>query len=144
MSANYPYKVIISGKGNDFERTMDLIHYIAVKNGIKKEEADVIAMAIGEACENALLYCGESFENAGFQLELIIDKHQLKAVITSKGEPFDVENVEEFNINQDFMKYKDGGLGIPLMKKLMDEFQYQHKSDNTNEVVLIKILNKSE
>jgi len=35
------------------------------------------------------------------------------------------------------MLYKQGGLGIPLMKKLMDEFHYRHE-DDTNIVTLVK------
>ena len=138
MATTNEYKMSISARGEDFERTVELVYHVARKFGIREEEADVIEMAVGEACENAILYCGDEFEEAQFNLDVIIDGKRIKAVVTSKGEPFEFDTVEEFNLDQDFMLYKQGGLGIPLMKKLMDEFHYRHEDDDTNVVTLVK------
>ncbi len=138
MATNPDYKMSITARGEDFDRTVELVHHVAVKYGVREEEADVIEMAVGEACENAILYCGDDFEDAKFNLELTINSKRIEAVVTSKGAPFEFDKVEEFNLDQDFMMYKEGGLGIPLMKKLMDEFHYDHLEDSMNVVTLVK------
>ena len=137
MAIRHEYKMSISARGEDFERTVELVYHVARKFGVREEEADVIEMAVGEACENAILYCGKEFEEAQFNLDVIIDGKRIKAEVRSKGEQFEFDKVEEFNLDQDFMLYKQGGLGIPLMKKLMDEFHYRHE-DDTNIVTLVK------
>jgi len=137
MAIKHEYKMSISARGEDFERTVELVYHVARKFGVREEEADVIEMAVGEACENAILYCGKEFEEAQFNLDVIIDGKRIKAEVRSKGKQFEFDKVEEFNLDQDFMLYKQGGLGIPLMKKLMDEFHYRHE-DDTNIVTLVK------
>ncbi len=40
------------------------------------------------------------------------------------------------------MAYKNGSLGIPLIKALMDEVNFERKPDNINEITLIKYIKK--
>lgn len=117
-----------------------LILYFCRANGLSDVDIDVFEMAVTEACHNAVRHGGKNEEGVYCELELIINKNDIKAVIRDFGQAFELNDFDPFNVQQDFMKYKDGGLGIPLIKTLMDDVSYKKKAGNGNELVLIKHL----
>ena len=106
------------------------------------DELDILEMSILEACHNAIRY-GERKKNKCIcELGLFYDNQIIKAVVRNYGAAFKVFEKESFSIDQDFLQYKDGGLGIPLIKSLMDSVEYERKSEDINELTIIKNLKK--
>lgn len=117
---------------------MDLVQFVITDYGISESQADIIAMSVGEACQNAVRYSYDHRDEALFDLKILIDNGDFTATIINTGEAFDFDQVEKFSQDQDFQMYGSGGLGIPMMKKLMDEVTYQRKQGDKNVVVLKK------
>lgn len=141
MTPGTKFKIAISGTRQHLEQTKSLVHFISTQHGLDIISADLVEVAIGEACDNALRHgTGDKKSHSSFNLELSINENIITAVIIDWGKPFDFDKIEPFSIDQDFMVYKNGGLGIPLIKTLMDEVYYTRKPDNTNELTLIKHL----
>lgn len=129
------YKITVQGDREHLEETLELIHFVALQCGAIKSVADVIAAAVGEACQNAVQHGSEGY----FTLELHLKHEILTAVIVNKGDAVNFDSVQTFNVGQDFLQYSEGGLGIPLMKKLMDDVQYERRG-NQNVFTLVKSL----
>ncbi len=107
------------------------------------EEVDIIEMAILEACHNAFRYGSKRKNKSICELRLIYGNQSIKAIVINYGKEFEITDKESFSIEQDFLKYKDGGLGIPLIKTLMDSVEYLRKSNNMNELIIEKkLINK--
>lgn len=143
-SSNPIYKISISGSEKHLEQIKELIHFISTQHGLEDMEADLVELAIGEACHNAFRHGVSSNRLSCVDLEISIDEKAIKAVIKNRGEAFEFDDIEPFNINQDFMAYKNGSLGIPLIKALMDEVNFERKPDNINEITLIKYIKKKK
>ncbi len=108
------------------------------------EEIDILEMAILEACHNAVLY-GTKIKNKSLcELELIFDNQSIKAIVKNYGKAYEVLEKDSFSIDQDFLQYKNGGLGIPLIKSLMDSVEYSRKSNNMNELIIVKKINNKQ
>jgi len=108
------------------------------------EEIDILEMAIVEACHNAVLY-GTKIKNKSLcELKLIFDNQSIKAIVRSYGKAYEVLEKDSFSIDQDFLQYKNGGLGIPLIKSLMDSVEYSRKSNNMNELIIVKKINNKQ
>lgn len=108
------------------------------------EEIDILEMAILEACHNAILY-GTKIKNKSLcELKLIFDNQSIKAIVRSYGKAYEVLEKDSFSIDQDFLQYKNGGLGIPLIKSLMDSVEYSRKSNNMNELIIVKKINNKQ
>ena len=116
------------------------VHSICRRHGLGDVEADLVETAVAEACHNALRHGSEEKKPPHCYLEISFDEKAVKAVLIDWGEAYDFDGIEPFSIDQDFMVYEKGGLGIPLMKALMDEVRYERQSDNTNKLTLIKYL----
>ncbi len=117
---------------------MDLIQYVIAEYGVSESQADIIAMSVGEACQNAVRYSYTSRDEAHFDLSISIGNGDFIATVINTGDEFDFDQLEQFSQEQDFEMYSSGGLGIPMMKKLMDEVTYQRGSGDRNVVVLKK------
>ncbi len=108
------------------------------------EEIDVLEMAILEACHNALCYGSKRKSKSLCELKLYYDNQSIKAVVTNYGKAYEVLEKDSFSIDQDFLQYKNGGLGIPLIKSLMDSVEYSRKSNNKNELIIVKKINNKQ
>ena len=62
----------------------------------------------------------------------------LKIVIHDHGKPFDPSSVPEPNVKADLSERKIGGLGMYLMRKLMDEVIYEPSAETGNVLTMIK------
>lgn len=136
------FLVTFQGGRDHYDMTRELVHFVATQHGLTVDDADVIERATAEACHNALYH--ESDAEPFFNLELRFNNAQVTAVIRNRGEAFNFDDIEPFSIHHNFLEYKNGGLGIPIMKAIMDEVRYERKPDNLNEVTLIKYINKSK
>lgn len=127
------YKVKIYGDLKTLEKTWDLIHYLSIQHGMPEEDADVFAVAVGEAYGNGLQYSDEH------ESELIMQfkEDKIIAEVINYGDEIDFKGIDAFDTEQDFMRYKDGKLGIPMIKTLVDEVKYSHY-DGKNKLELIK------
>ncbi|MBU0529075.1 ATP-binding protein [bacterium] len=106
------------------------------------EVIDILEMAILEACHNAILYSTKRKNKSLCELKLSFDNQSIKAIVINYGKAFKVLEKESFSIEQDFLQYKNGGLGIPLIKSLVDSVEYSRRSDGTNELIILKKINK--
>ena len=63
----------------------------------------------------------------------------IKIVLIDHGEPFDPASIPMPDLKADLSERKIGGLGIFLMRKLMDEVRYEsHPETNSNTLTMIK------
>ncbi len=138
MSPKNCYKIRIVGGRHDLERTLDLIHFVITQQEVDEPESGIIAMAVGEACHNAIHHSDQDPDEAVFNVTLEIDSDVFTATVINQGDEFDMADVGPFKQDQDFSVYSQGGLGIAMMKKLMDEVTYERRSDRTNYITLKK------
>jgi len=72
-------------------------------------------------------------------IEAILRKGQLDFIVTDSGMPFDPTRKPEVDINASLEDRPVGGLGIHLVRQLMDSVSYR-REDGKNILTLIKML----
>lgn len=90
------------------------ISAIANKMEFDIEEIDDIKVAVGEACNNAILHGGG--EDKTYEIRAILGDEYLQIEVEDRGVGFDIEKCE----TPDLDNPKAGGLGIFIIKTLMD------------------------
>lgn len=112
-----------------------------VVNSIKKQGLESITFpvesAVDEACTNIIKYAYNG--KPGF-IKLSVTRENNTAIITikDKGKLFDPNSVATPDIHSDIDQRHVGGLGIYLMKKLMDEIEYHFDPHTGNTLILKK------
>jgi len=134
----HKYKMSFPSGTENLEMVRDFVHKLAKKAGFGVEPADQIALAVDEACANVIKHAHEYNEARKIDLAVIYDRHKLEVVITDRGKGFDPKSLEEPNLSKYIHEAKMGGLGIHLMRTLMDEVNYSFNPGIKNQVSLIK------
>lgn len=119
----------------------DFVAKIASKVGFNNDDASKIELAVDEACTNVIKHAYDNNSNQTIDVEIKIDKKKLIIIVTDKGKGFNPDNVQAPDLNQSIKEGKGGGLGICLIRTLMDKVDFQIKPGTRNQVKMIKYLN---
>lgn len=101
---------------------------IANKIGFCLEDIEDIKVAVSEACTNAIKH---SLDNK-FSVEYTIFENGLTIGITDSGKGYDVNSIDEPNLEEP----KESGLGLFIIQSLMDEVDIK---SNINYGTVIKM-----
>lgn len=102
--------------------------------GFDIEEIDDIKVAVGEACNNAVLH-GRS-EHEVYEINFMLSDEKIHIEVKDNGVGFDEDKYEE----PDLDNLKGNGLGIYIMKSLMDEVDILPNGKDGTVLKLIKYL----
>ena len=102
--------------------------------GLCVPELDIsmLVLAVDEICANRIIHSNHNDEK--HYLELKINKedvNKISFVIMDEGAPFDHNSYTEPNIPQLVQEKRKGGLGLMLVRKIMDSFEVQRENDMT-------------
>lgn len=124
---NYAYKVgccIENLKGvRDFIRGSLKIH------GVPDLEISEIVLALDEMCSNLMIHAHHCNADELFDLNIFIEKDQpVVFEIIDDGTVFNINNFDEPTLDNIVNQKRKGGLGIRLVKSIMDKVEYQNRN----------------
>lgn len=111
----------------------------ALDYGFNEEIIDKIILAVDEACTNVIKHAYKYSPEGDIIINIKASDNKFTIAITDYGKDFDPSLVPDPDIKKYYQQHKVGGLGIYLMKKLMDEVNYNNTAKK-NQVVLVKYL----
>jgi len=121
---------------------------LARQVGFPEEEVAKIEMAVDEACSNIVEHAyaqGKSWQKRDPEIRLDVriegDNH-LVIEINDQGQRFDFASYRPGNIEDKLQQMSRGGYGIAIMRKFMDEVQYNSSDATGNTLRLVKYLKK--
>ena len=136
-------KLVIKSRTENLSEIRDFISSAAVDAGFSKETTDNIILAVDEACTNIIKHAYQYLPDGEIILTLKTAKDTFTIEITDHGKSFEPGLIP----NPDLKKYLDqrrvGGLGMYLMKTLMDEVKYKSVPGKFNMVSLSKNINSN-
>jgi anti-sigma regulatory factor (Ser/Thr protein kinase) len=111
---------------------------IARKGGFSNKDVYNIQLATDEAASNIIEHAYEGVSNGVLDLSCGMEKDVIKIILIDYGAPYDPSIVPMPDIKADLSERKIGGLGIFLMRKLMDEVHYEPRNDKSNVLTMTK------
>ena len=124
-----------------FEYLNDIREYVgqmAHSAGFTDKEVYSIQLATDEAVSNVIEHAYKGRANGSLELTCYFDNIKLTITILDQGKSFDLTKVAPPDLKADLSRRKVGGLGIYLMRKLMDDVRYEVTASG-NLLTLIKI-----
>ncbi|MCL4704957.1 ATP-binding protein [bacterium] len=113
---------------------------IAQKAGFAEMAAMQIALAVEEACVNAIKHAHKNNAAKPLRVQIQTDHQKLIVVVSDQGKGFDFQNLKEPDMQEYLAKRRPGGLGIVLMKRLMDEVRFESLKGKGTRVWLVRYL----
>ncbi|NIQ40427.1 MAG: helix-turn-helix domain-containing protein [Proteobacteria bacterium] len=105
---------------------------------IHREDVEDILLAIDEACTNIIKYAYEVGSLRDFTIRLAFDPGMVSINFEDRGTPFNPLNVNFLNPELARSRRNVKGMGIYLMKKVMDKMEYRYSVERGNCLTLIK------
>ena len=118
---------------------------ILIKTDFSEKEKNQIILAVDEATTNIMEHAVDNNIVTDIQIEIIVraDSTKCEIILKDSGKEFDPTNVDsEINIEDHVKKGKKHGLGIFLIRQIMDELQYTYRNREKNELRMVKYLKK--
>jgi len=110
--------------------------------GISEDDTGKILLSVDEACTNIIRHAYKNNPKGKIKIQLLINKSfdTLKIIIEDNGVHFNPKTIPEPDLTEYLHQKKVGGLGMFLMKKIMDKVSYKTLSDGKNKLLMIKKL----
>jgi len=118
----------------------DFIKSAANQSGFSEDSAGKIILAVDEACTNIIKHAYKYSPEGSILIKIKFNDPKFSISITVEGSHFDPNKVPEPDLREYYKQKRVGGLGMFLIKKLMDEVNYSTLSGNKNQVILVKYL----
>jgi serine/threonine-protein kinase RsbW len=121
----------------------DFISSNALEAGISTEAVDNIMLAVDEACTNIIKHAYKSYPEGEIIIKIKYDNKKFTILIIDYGKTFDPTSVPKPDLKKYYHEHKVGGLGIYLMRTLMDDVEYTTVPGKYNQVLLSKNISSS-
>ena len=132
-------KIKLPARIENLERLIELVSGCAKEKGFTSKIIKEIELATEEALVNIFNYAYP--EHAG-DVEVrckMDDDTRFIIEILDTGIPFNIHSISEPDLTENISNRKIGGLGIFLMRKMVDEVQYRRDEENN---ILTLIIHK--
>ena len=117
----------------------EFVGNIARAGGFGNKEIYNIQLATDEAASNIIEHAYEGIADGVLELSCGFKGTAMVIILIDHGEPFDPSEIPLPDLKADLSERKIGGLGIFLMRKLMDEVHYDSQpGKNSNTLTMIK------
>ncbi|UCD95340.1 MAG: ATP-binding protein [Candidatus Zixiibacteriota bacterium] len=118
----------------------DFMKEFMVLNGIDDSSAYAINLAVEEIFTNFVKYGTKSDSEISVDLLKEADKLTVQ-IVDLDAEEFDVTAFPKADTDLPLKDRKIGGLGIHLVRQMMDEVKYEYKDQNSK-ITLVKYLGR--
>jgi serine/threonine-protein kinase RsbW len=115
----------------------DFVAEVARDGGFDEKEIYSVQLAADEAASNIIEHAYHGVADGQIELTCEMRGAELMIAMQDHGRSFDVSKIKKPNLKANLSERKIGGLGIYLMRKLMDEVNYC-SSGAGNRLTMIK------
>ena len=105
--------------------------------GFQKQDVADIRLAVDEAYTNIIKHSYKNDKHKSVDIELGHDGDEFWISLLDTGEAFDPTNYSKPDVRKKIKEKKRGGVGVFLIKKLMDQVEYLNDG-TTNEIRMSK------
>lgn len=119
---------------------------IVAQSAFTDRDRKLIILAVDEAVTNIMEHAYDNDLEGELDVELILeyDNTRFEVVIRDSGKEFDPRTLEVVDVREHVRKGSKHGLGIFLIRQIMDEINYNFVQGVRNELQMIKYVDRSK
>lgn len=120
----------------------DFVGRVAAQAGLVDAEVSQLELAVDEACANVIEHAYGDDATKQVAIRAVFDEDTLTIHVIDTGRGFDPTTIAEQDVKDLIAKRRTGGLGMRLIRTLMDEVHYEIQPGTKNELRMVKKLRK--
>ncbi|TET36668.1 MAG: ATP-binding protein [Planctomycetota bacterium] len=133
-------KLVVVNETKNLKLLRNFVTEVSGEMNVPLPERNKIILAVDEAVSNIIEHAYDSSHEGKSEVEVILLSEPDKVVITIKdsGREFDPTEIEDPDIRMHVNEGRKNGLGIFLMRQIMDEVKYTFRAGVENQLVMVK------
>jgi serine/threonine-protein kinase RsbW len=131
-------RLTINSSTDRLREVRDFVSDHARDAGFRDEVVHTIALCCDEACTNVIKHAYANASDREIDIRIIPRKKEMEIVITHDGKSFDPDTIKSPDMKEYLSHYRKGGLGLHLIRSLMDKVFYKQGNGSRYEVHLVK------
>lgn len=124
----------------NLEKIRKFINESLSQTSLSADDIFKMELAVDEACANIIMHNYRHSTEKTITIAVLGDEEKVSVVIKDTGEKFNPLDIRDPNLMKHIKEYRKHGLGIYLMRRLVDEIIYHHSRETGNKLELIKYL----
>lgn len=134
--------ITIESKTDRLIAVRDFVAEAAREFGFNDEEISKITLAVDEACTNVIKHAYKFDPGKDITVKVKGNGGAFEVSIFDTGNQFNPDAIPTPDMKEYLTHFRHGGLGVLLMKTLMDKVEYKFDPGRPNEVRLVKYLQR--
>ena len=136
------FKLEVPSSTENLSIIRDFVVAIGKRAGMEPGDVAKLELAVDEGCANVIEHAYSRDTTKEVSVCASFDQHAIHIVIVDSGKGFDPASVEHPKLESMAAARRSGGLGMRLIKSLMDEVHYEIVPGVKNELRMVKRLRK--
>jgi len=128
----------VKSKTENLSEIRDFVSSNAARAGISSSAIDNIILAVDEACTNIIKHAYKLSPQGEILIKINYDENTFTITIIDYGKSFEPDRVPRPDLQKYYREHRVGGLGMYLIKSLMDDVEYTTIPGKYNQVLLSK------
>lgn len=116
----------------------DFVSRIGAQAGLPESELAQLELAVDEACANVIEHAYGEDATKQVVVRAMFDEDTLRINVIDTGQSFDPSTIKEEDLQKLVESRRTGGLGLRLIRSLMDEVLYDIEPGKKNELRMVK------
>jgi serine/threonine-protein kinase RsbW len=118
----------------NLKQIRSLMTDVVSKTSLSQDDLGNLVLAVDEACSNIIKHSYKNDHTKNIDLTIQIKTDSIIITIIDYGTKLDISSMKSRNIND----IRPSGLGIYIIKKVMNSIEYTHTPEGFNKVIMIK------
>lgn len=135
--ASITHTLVVPSETRQLAKVRNFVVKHARQANVGETHIEALRLAIDEACANVIEHAYQGNPSKEVSLAITIEPTRVVVQIRDHGRPFDRTTYQRPNVMELSRKRKSGGLGVDIIRRLMDEVQYLNHGD-TNEIRFVR------
>lgn len=120
----------------------ELIGDLARQLGFPDQEVDMIVLAVDEALANSVSHTSHGHEPVEICIRL--NSNSLEITVRDNGNEYFERFLQPLVLDEHLREMRGTGLGLHIIKTVMDSVEYIRTEDRRNVLTLVKFLHRSD
>ncbi len=134
-------QIVISNETRNLVVVRDFITRLVGQSRLRPEDENRVILAVDEAVSNIIEHAYQETRAGTIEVEVTCDEERFTIVIRDSGKKFDPDKVDsDIDIEEHVREGRRNGLGILIIRQIMDEVVYRFKEGIQNELKLVKLI----
>lgn len=137
MAKTTTYSISVQASTKHLAKVRDFVAKHAKEFGFNKQDVADIRLAVDEAYTNIIKHAYNNDDRKTVDIELGYNSTNFWISLLDTGDAFDPAKYSKPDVPKKIKEKKRGGVGVYLIKKLMDNVEY-HTEGSVNEIRMTK------